>query len=507
MTNHVRMTYRRHRGRTWALAALAVVVVAAIAIPVASGASDKTYTLVFPSPATTPAAKTSSPTNQTLCVGTAYDVTLKLSNTAKTVSLGSADITFPASVTDVSVVSLTSASAGYTVPAAAQPPTVSGRKVSLRQLSMPKGKALNLKVHLTASASPKSEDADIRFSASVKQSNDFNDTGGGANTFEPAPMPTITVETCVVDVGGNVYLDKAADGDFDPATTNPPSSGDLTLSGWTVSLYRTSAPAGPVTPATGSVTTTGANGTYLFKDVPTGKDYKVCANPPSGTWSQTRPPANTVCQGQTPSNPWGIEITPLAGEKTSPDMDFASLAVTNLPDTACENPFEGTTLNSGLRYRAQFVPNGTSCKTGDVVMYSYKNGGEFVTALNPTPTGHGTYQVVEYIRWDGFPSEQNPVKLRYDDIQPYDGVDDPNTAVNDGYRVMQMCTDDPRGGKDDLPVSESSTDLELPAGDYGALLPTGETTCMLRSLVSATDDGVTYEAWTFSSLDGARAGP
>ena len=63
MTKHVRSSYRNHRRATWGLATALVLAIAAVAIPIASGAPDKTYKLEFPvtgpqAPAVTPAPVT-----------------------------------------------------------------------------------------------------------------------------------------------------------------------------------------------------------------------------------------------------------------------------------------------------------------------------------------------------------------------------------------------------------------------------------------------------------------
>src|SRR5262245_16853116 len=91
MTPHVRTGYQRHRTTTWALALGLIALVAAVVIPLASGGPGKTYTLdVNP---------------LTVCAGASTAVTL--TNTARTQTLGSAEIYFPAN-------SVASASRGST---------------------------------------------------------------------------------------------------------------------------------------------------------------------------------------------------------------------------------------------------------------------------------------------------------------------------------------------------------------------------------------------------------
>ena len=101
MTKHVRRNYRNHRKATWGFAIALMVAIAVVVIPIASGASDKTYTMLFPSTgAVTPTPPVSgSTTSQTLCSSSTYTVKVAITNTAKSSQLGSADVTFPANVT------------------------------------------------------------------------------------------------------------------------------------------------------------------------------------------------------------------------------------------------------------------------------------------------------------------------------------------------------------------------------------------------------------------------
>ena len=92
MTQHVRTSYRKHRRATWGLAIALVLAIAAVVIPIASGAPDKTYTILFPSSGavSNPSAPVAGTTGaQTLCTNTSYGaVKLVISNTAKAASLG-----------------------------------------------------------------------------------------------------------------------------------------------------------------------------------------------------------------------------------------------------------------------------------------------------------------------------------------------------------------------------------------------------------------------------------
>ena len=88
MTEHVRRNYRNHRKATWGFAIALMVAIAAVVIPIASGAADKNYTMLFPSTgAVTPTPPASgSTTSQTLCSGSDYSVKVAITNTANSSS-------------------------------------------------------------------------------------------------------------------------------------------------------------------------------------------------------------------------------------------------------------------------------------------------------------------------------------------------------------------------------------------------------------------------------------
>lgn len=491
MTQQIGRAYRKNRRLSWLVVA-AVIAIAAVAIPIASGGPDKYYTLGFPSSPTTPAAKASSPSAVTLCSGTSYTrVELTLSNVAKTQSLGSADVVFPGLVT------VTPGYAAFTGGNAASTKTISssGNTVSLRYLSLPKGKSVTFSVRLTAGTVSGTQPVlgPSGITAVVKQANDFNDTGGDANLFTlqtGASLPTLKVENCVTTIDGRVFLDKNLNGIYD-FTAPVDSSDDVVLDGWSVSLY---GPSGQV----GAPDTTGSDGTYHFGNVPTGQDYTVCVDAPSGTWKQTKPTGNAACSSSHGTTA-GIPITNLQSAQTSPAMDFASVA-TVVP--SCESTFSGTTLSGGTaKYVAKLHspgPGGATCKSGELVMYTYKSGSDLFATLHPT-SGSGTFKVVEHIHWEGLDvgNTQNPVTLTYDDTAPYDGAD---------KRTMLLCKKDPRPNAVDFP-------FDLPAGELTAtfdatVLPSGETSCMIQSTDSAgtAENARTYDAWIYSNIDGSRMG-
>lgn len=184
---------------------------------------------------------------------------------------------------------------------------------------------------------------------------------------------------------------------------------------------------------------------------------------------------------------------------------------TGLVQPDCDSPFQGFGFGGTggtVVYEAQLVPINGDCKLDQLVMFwstrstpgSPDGDQELFATLNPVNENAAPYEVVEHLRWTGISGDsQNPIKLRYDDIPPYDGVD---TAIagNDGWREMKLCGSDPRPDKNDFELGGSTP--AMPA-DTPA-----HTTCMLQSTDSAgTGPNLrVYDAWLFSTVDGARGG-
>src|SRR5689334_16718980 len=309
MSEHVRKSYRNHRRATWGVVIALIVAVAAVVIPIASGAADKTYTLLFPSSgAVTPAPPASGSTaGQTLCSNLDYSVKVVITNTAKSVQLGSADVTFPANVT------LSGANLPAGSPAAWQI-SRNGNVVSLRQLSLPKGTTVTIVAALHSAGSASAAQSII---AKVKQSNDFNDSGGDANTFSNPAFPTISVQLCNATITGRVYHDRDQSGSFAINPSSPTS--DIVKQGWTVTLQKqTSA----TTYSTVDTDTTDANGMYSVEG-PIGSNFRLCVTPTA--------PDN--------SSSWGVRV--VSGvtlvDGCAPGDALKGLSVTNLPSAGKTN--------------------------------------------------------------------------------------------------------------------------------------------------------------------------
>lgn len=487
MAQQVRRGYRNHRKAAWGLAIFLAVAIAAVVIPIASGASDKTYTMLFPSAgAVTPPPPspptTGSATAQMLCAGNSYtSVRVQITNTAKSSSLGSANITFPSNVTLTGAPSFVSGAPG------AATITKSGNLVMIRQLSLAKNAVVTVSVALDAAATAGSVQ---QITAVVKQSNDFNDSGQNpdANVFAtPATFPTLQVLSCTTTISGRVYLDNDGDGTYD-GTGTPADAGQ---SSWSVYLYNTSS-ANQV----GDPIVTPATGLYTFTDVPMGSNYKVCVKPPtgSGTWGQTTPTGNTACSTVASALPAGQQITDLQGPAA--DKDFG---VEQTITPSCTTTFSAPLIGLGdgvVDYTAQLTapPLTTGCK-GAIVMYSYldSSGTPYATIHPPaTSTDTTDYWVVERLRWkmdNG--GAQNPVTLRYDDSKPY----------GSNMSTMKMCTADPRLAGEDFQLAVNPATVMPPGTNADGV---AHTTCMIQSTDLSSGATYNYEAYTVSIVDGLK---
>jgi hypothetical protein len=431
------------------VALLAVVALAAVAIPIASGTSDKYYTLAFGD----------GSGSKTLCLGDTVAITLKLSNKATTQSLGSADVTFP-SVLDVETAPAPTSSAGTI--------SITGNKVSLRNLSLPSKTGA---VTFTVTVSADSIGSNKQITAIVKQSNNFNDTGGSANLFTLKPgtsLPKVTVQGCYGTIEGTIWNDSNEDGQIGAAAVEP-------RQGFTVNLYKK---VGTGYVFVKSATADSGTGTYTIGQVLLGKDYLVCEQPTGGPWSQTTPDGATPpCEGNgNEPNGHAFSFTASVTGK-----DFGNVPAV---EPTCGTTFSGTALVGTFEYTAQLsLPEGVEvCKDEDLVMFTYASGSTLVATLHPEGAGDGTkYPVVERIRWTGLGGAQNTVTLSYDDVAPYDGAD---------KRLMLQCDSDPRDGEFGLGPNPDS------------VLPTGETSCLIEATYSA---GGKYQAYVFSNVDGWKS--
>jgi len=279
MTRLLSTRYRTHRGRTWALVLALAVVLGAVLIPLATGASDKTFTLTL-----TPPTACSSTTD-----GVASTV-LTLKNTAKNASLGSAEVYFPPNSVD-------SVSSPATLRSNTSSATSSGTKdiVAFRNLNLSTGSSVTVTVRFKAGT------FSTTVTAVVKQSNEFNDTQGGANVFELDPaqgsFPTLRVVQCVT-VAGRVYQDRNLD--FGYTTGNGAFDDSDIPKAWTVTLYAKDVGAAsyPSTPFR-TTTSSASDGSYSFAQVPAGSDYKICVTAAgtdaSSKWGLQSPTGNTEC--------------------------------------------------------------------------------------------------------------------------------------------------------------------------------------------------------------------
>ena len=452
MTHQVRTAFRRHRARTWGLAIVAIVLVAAIAIPIASSNSNKYYTLAYGDGS---GAKT-------ICTEDTVAVTLKLSNKAQSQSLGSADVTFPGSVVSVQAAPAPTTSKGTI--------SSSGNKVSLRNLSLP---ATTGFVTFTVTVRADTVGANKPITAVAKQSNNFNDAGGEANLFQLKPgtsFPKLTVQGCYGTIDGTIWNDTNENGVTDGAAQEP-------RQGFQVFLYKKTDSDYVFVK---SVTADGSTGQYTIPTVLLNKEYLVCERDPSAaSWSQTVPPtASPPCEDKgNEANGYALNFTTSVTGK-----DFGNVAAV---EPTCGSTFSGAALEGTFEYTAQLsLPDGVSaCKSGDLVMFTYNSGSNLVATLHPIGNpGGAKYPVVERIRWDGLGSAQNPVTLYYDDAFPYDGAD---------KRLMLECTSDPRDGSEfGLGPSPES------------VLTDDHTSCMIQSTDFA---GGQYEAYVFSSVDGWKS--
>lgn len=483
MTHQVRKGYRNHRRATWGLAIVLVIAIAAVVIPIASGAADKTYTMQFGTTPVTPTPPTTgnSAAAQTLCAGNSYtSVQVQITNTAKSSSLGSANVTFPTNVTLSGTPSFVSGA-----PATA---TISRNLnvVSIRELSLAKTGVVTISVALST---PNTPAGPLPVTAVVKQSNDFNDSGQNpdANIFAtPATFPTLDVQTCTAPISGKVYLDRDSNGSFGVSGS---STSDVPKQGWSVTLSRKT---GTNTYTQVGSTSTDANGDYSLTGQ-IGSDHKVCVTAStadsSGAWGLREPTGNTVCgriSTTSDSTSAGALISGLSASGAS-GLNFGVVPVTGLfgaTDTA-------TTSNGDYSVTAAT----TTTKPKDrYVQETWNDGGKaFFTfsPLVPCTQSCGKVYLLETLTGEVDQSALSgkQARLLYDDVAPYQASD---------YVEMPYCKNDPR------PADWGTGGTDIITTD---ILPTGATSCIVvgtQEIIGGATPKVAFSFLVFTSFDGGR---
>lgn len=480
MTKHVRSSYRRHRRATWGFATALVLAIAAVAIPIASGAPDKTYTLEFPATgAVAPALITTgnSTSLQRLCTDTTYtSVKLTISNTSPNATLGSADVTFP-----TSKVALTGASFSGTTPAGADIDRT-GNVVSLRDLSLPKRTGT---VTFSVSLTTTSDLGAAAITARVKQSNDFSDSGTNpaANAFNDPTFPEISLQTCNATISGRVYHDRDQSGAFAINASSPTS--DVKKPGWAVTLQRlTGASYTPV-----ATDTSDADGLYDFTAA-VGSNYRLCVTAPApdstSAWAVRQVTGVTLvagCSAISPSSSAsrGLSVAPLTTAGAT-GQDFAVVPVTVFD-------FEGGDTAGSGNYVV--TAGGDSTKLAQhYVQETWTSNGRpfFVFAPINACTGCGDIYLLEHLQGSIAQSALGSamqISLVYDDTEPFTN-----------FQPMPYCLQDPRGAPTVLLTED--------------VLPDGATSCIVAGRQTVDGDGtelngfVDFEYFVYSSYDGGR---
>ncbi len=405
-----------------------------------------------------------------------------ITNTAKSSTLGSANVTFPANVT------LSSASLPAGSPTAWRI-SRSGNVVSLRELSLPKNGVVTITAALGTGSAATSAQA---ITARVKQSNDFNDSGSNpeANAFDNPTFPTIRVQTCNATITGRVYHDRDQSGAFAINPSSPTS--DIAKQGWTVTLQRKT---GATTYTNVDSASSDANGMYSVagpsrQRLPAVRHCPQSAIDSSSRWGVRAVTGVTLVAGCVPITPTsgtspGLSVLnlPTAG---ATGQDFAVVPIT-APDFGANS---SSTTGSGS-YTVTAAGN-TTKPPQNYVQETWTDGSGhpyFVFApVNACTSGCGKIFLLEQMKGSVKQSDLGPTKqvvLVYDDTEPFQT-----------FAPMPYCLQDPRG--------PGTTLLDT------GVLPAGATSCIVEGHQRVSGDGtaanalVNVEFLIYTSYDGSR---
>lgn len=472
MTNHVRTGYRRHRRATWALAVALAAAVAIVVIPLATGQSSagKYYRLTL--------------TPSSVCPDNGTATTkLRLTNTASSQSLGSADVHFPPGT----VKAVTSPA---TVRKNTTTTTSGGSKdiVTFRKLGLSPGNFREVTVSFNAGSFTALVDA------VAKQSNNFSDAGGSANLFalDPAQgtFPTLRVGPCV-SISGRVFHDRNADNTYttgDGAFLNS----DIPKA-WTVRLYARDVGASSYGPPL-TTTSDGNDGTYSFAGLAAGRDYKVCV----------------VASGADASTPWGLQ-NPTGNTQCAPVFtggdDSAGHLLGNLTSAATGKDFVAVPATAPIGPGGSSTAGGyevvvASNSTKDTQRYTHETWVDSQGRTNfrfalivPTPCSESppapNLFLLETLSADidlGTFQTDPPSQavLRYDDCPPFEDGD---------LEAMPYCSKDPRGAS-----WASNQELETTG-----VLPGSHTSCIAEASQKVIPGGKLQIRYiVYSAFDGGR---
>ena len=473
MTQHVRTSYRRHRRAARGLAIALAIAVAAVVIPIASGAADKTYTL-----SVSPSAVCSSANE-----GEASAL-VTIVNTAKSASLGSAEIYFPAGSVSTNAgfkPAFEPARPGSKIALRASESTSYGLRdvVAVSDLNLSKNNALGVRVKFKANATFVLTD----IKSVVKQSNNFNDASGSANLFDNPVPPKVSLGPCVT-ISGTVWNDQDQNGLI--------SSTEPKLGGWTVRAYLTGTPPRQLI-ATASPSD--AAGQYSLR-VPGNASYVLCETSPSGTWGQTTPGSGTSCSAT------------YAGRTEEPNGGSVAVITSDLPDQNFGNVPTitvgcGDTTTGTYNVELGTGSNGTCDKpgAGEYSFDTWTTGNQTFFKFVPLGPGTGKVLVAEKLVGSYTPNPADPTPqttLEYDD------------DLSNGYQGVEMpyCKFDPRTSDPDKTTITARPSNYATIEDYAnAVLPSGATSCVLeatqkvKAVGQPTLDAVFY---VFSKVDGGR---
>ena len=466
MTHQVRNGYRRYRRATWGVAAVLVVAIAAVVIPIAN-AADKTYTMTV-----APTSLCASATNG----GASTVVTMK--NTGSPQTAGSAEVYFPPN----SVHSVTS-------PWVLRPNTTStasgGTKdiVALDNLGLAPGQTKTVTVSFKSAAN-----FSTTITAALKQANQFNDSSGDANLFTvQGAFPTLRVVQCVT-VQGRVYQDRNLD--FGYTTGNGAfDDSDIPKVGWTVNLYAKDVGAASYPSAPFKTATTVSEGAYTFTAVPTLADYKICVVATgadvNSKWGLQSPAGNTQCgaistAANGPTTSAGNLLPNLGGPATGKDFQVVPVI----------GPFGATDTSTVGGYQ---VTGGTNSSKPDQLYVQDtwvdahgRTNYRFSPILPCGPPQDCTKKIylLETLTADIELSDLagQQASLLYDDVAPFLDAD---------LKDMPYCNIDPRQSGGNLATS--------------GVLPGTNTSCIVtgtQSVVAGGDVHVEYKVYT--AYDGGR---